>query len=95
MADGITQTILASEGDTNQLDRVFGNCMQAAIATYFEKPLDWVPHFAQFAGLDLLLAFPGGRGTADMVRRCEKAGVEVVQVEPIDLSYSSHKIPSQ
>ncbi len=30
---------------------------------------------------DLVLAFPGGRGTADMVRRAEKAGVQVVAVE--------------
>jgi predicted Rossmann-fold nucleotide-binding protein len=30
---------------------------------------------------DLVIAFPGGRGTADMVRRAEKAGVEVRVVE--------------
>lgn len=29
---------------------------------------------------DLVIAFPGGRGTADMVRRAEGAGVEVLQV---------------
>ncbi len=29
---------------------------------------------------DLVLAFPGGRGTADMVRRAEKAGIEVRRV---------------
>jgi hypothetical protein len=28
---------------------------------------------------DLVLAFPGGRGTADMVRRARKAGVEVIE----------------
>lgn len=28
---------------------------------------------------DLVLAFPGGRGTADMVRQAKAAGVEVVQ----------------
>lgn len=32
---------------------------------------------------DLVIAFPGGRGTADMVQRAEKAGIEV------------RKIPSQ
>jgi predicted polyphosphate/ATP-dependent NAD kinase len=31
-------------------------------------------------GVDLLIAFPGGRGTADMVRRARKAGVEVIEV---------------
>ena len=29
---------------------------------------------------DLVLAFPGGRGTADMVSRARKAGVRVVEV---------------
>lgn len=29
---------------------------------------------------DLVVAFPGGRGTADMVRRARAAGVEVVEV---------------
>jgi YspA, cpYpsA-related SLOG family len=29
---------------------------------------------------DLVVAFPGGRGTADMVRRAKKAGVEVLEV---------------
>jgi hypothetical protein len=30
---------------------------------------------------DLVVAFPGGRGTADMVRRAQRAGVEVIQVQ--------------
>lgn len=30
---------------------------------------------------DLVVAFPGGIGTADMVRRAEKAGVPVVQAD--------------
>lgn len=29
---------------------------------------------------DLVIAFPGGRGTADMVRRAEAAGVEVRRI---------------
>jgi hypothetical protein len=28
----------------------------------------------------MVLAFPGGRGTADMIARAEQAGVEVVKV---------------
>lgn len=31
---------------------------------------------------DLVIAFPGGRGTADMVRRARAAGVEVMQITP-------------
>jgi UDP-N-acetylmuramoylalanine-D-glutamate ligase len=30
---------------------------------------------------DLVVAFPGGSGTADMVRRAKAAGVEVIEVE--------------
>ena len=29
---------------------------------------------------DLVIAFPGGRGTADMVRKAHKAGVKVVEI---------------
>lgn len=32
------------------------------------------------AGADLVIAFPGGRGTADMVSRARETGVEVYEV---------------
>jgi Lhr-like helicase len=31
---------------------------------------------------DLVIAFPGGRGTADMVGRARKAGIRVVEISP-------------
>lgn len=31
---------------------------------------------------DLVIAFPGGKGTADMVRKARRAGVEVVEIAP-------------
>jgi hypothetical protein len=31
---------------------------------------------------NLVIAFPGGRGTADMVRRAKAAGVEVIEISP-------------
>lgn len=34
------------------------------------------------SGLDVLIAFPGGRGTADMVRRASRAGVKVIYACP-------------
>ena len=37
-------------------------------------------------GPDLLIAFPGGRGTADMVRRCAKAGIRTVQLTDADVA---------
>lgn len=30
---------------------------------------------------DLVIAFPGGRGTADMIRRAREAGVETIEVQ--------------
>lgn len=38
---------------------------------------------------DLVVAFPGSRGTADMVRRAKDAGIEVIEVkarEPINVA---------
>lgn len=32
---------------------------------------------------DLVVAFPGGRGTADMVRRAREAGIRVLEATPI------------
>lgn len=37
-----------------------------------QRMLDWKP--------DLVVAFPGGRGTADMVARAKAAGVKVIEV---------------
>lgn len=31
---------------------------------------------------DLVIAFEGGRGTADMVKKARKAGVEVIEIAP-------------
>lgn len=31
---------------------------------------------------DLVIAFPGGRGTADMVKKARRAGVQVVEIAP-------------
>lgn len=31
---------------------------------------------------DVVIAFPGGRGTADMMKRARAAGVEVIEVRP-------------
>jgi hypothetical protein len=56
-------------------------------------PADWETH-GTFAGPmrnkrmleegqpDLVIAFPGGKGTADMVRKAKKAGVKVVEIAP-------------
>lgn len=43
----LTQTILKTP--ENEAAGIFGNCMQASIAIALGKPLDYVPHFGQFA----------------------------------------------
>lgn len=55
-----------------------------------EFPADWNRHGRAAgpirnqqmldSGVDLVVAFPGGRGTADMKRRARDAGVEVFEV---------------
>jgi hypothetical protein len=30
---------------------------------------------------DLVVAFPGGKGTADMVKRAKRAGIKIVEIE--------------
>ena len=54
-------------------------------------PADWAQHGKAAgpirnqemldAGADLVIAFPGGRGTKDMIDRAEKAGVRVERIE--------------
>lgn len=34
---------------------------------------------------DFVIAFNGGKGTADMVRKARKAGVEVIDVDAVDM----------
>lgn len=46
IGDGQTQTILASP--ELEAKGVYGNCMQAAIATVLHKPIDAVPHIGAF-----------------------------------------------
>jgi hypothetical protein len=59
---------------------------------WVEFPADWKKHGKAAGGIrnqqmldegkpDLVVAFPGGVGTADMVRRAKQAGVEVVQID--------------
>lgn len=54
-------------------------------------PADWILHGRSAGPIrnqrmidegkpDLVIAFPGGAGTADMVRRARKAGIKVVEI---------------
>lgn len=56
-------------------------------------PADWKKHgkaagpirnqrMIDEAKPDIVVAFPGGRGTADMIRRAEAAGIDIIRVQP-------------
>jgi len=35
------------------------------------------------SGINLLVAFPGGKGTADMIARCQKAGIPILYADQV------------
>lgn len=78
------------EGHARGADRMAGYWARKNKITNLKFPADWDTH-GKAAGFirnqemlaerpDLVIAFAGGRGTADMVRRARAAGVKVVEV---------------
>lgn len=74
-------------GDARGADRTAAYIWDQWVQRTEAHPADWKTHGKAAgairnqemldSGVDLVVAFPGGRGTADMVRRARKAGVEV------------------
>lgn len=87
-AQGIDLIIEGGAKGADYLAHVWA-CMEGVPTERFEA--DW-ENQGSFAGParnkrmldegqpDLVIAFPGGRGTADMVRKARKAGVDVVEI---------------
>jgi len=72
-ADTLARDWAASKGITRWVCRAdWERDGKAAGPIRNQRMLEWRP--------DLVIAFPGGRGTADMVRRAKAAGVRVVEV---------------
>jgi hypothetical protein len=79
-------------GDARGADRLAGAWADAYpdILVNEPHPADWTRYGRRAgpirnqemldSGIDLVIAFPGGRGTADMVHRARKAGVKVKEV---------------
>jgi len=79
------------EGNASGADRMAGYWARKRHVDNLKFPADWMRD-GQAAGpirnakmlaegrADLVLAFPGGRGTADMVGRARAAGVLVIEV---------------
>lgn len=88
-AIGEHRNVLVIHGGARGADRLAGRIAAAAGAPVQEFPADWEKHGNAAGPIrnkqmlvegrpDLVLAMPGGRGTADMMRQARAAGVEVV-----------------
>lgn len=85
---GITEII---HGGASGADWLAGQFARYANIQVSEYPADWKKHGRAAGPIrnkqmldegkpDLVVAFPGGRGTADMVRQATKAGIHVQDV---------------
>ncbi len=80
------------EGDARGADRMAGYWARRHGHTDMKFRADWQSHGRAAGpirnqqmldeGPDMVVAFPGGRGTADMVRRARAAGVFVLSINP-------------
>lgn len=91
---GCLTIIQGGAGGADELARewAINEARQGRRAHLINEPADWTIH-GRAAGpirnqrmLDehkpeLVVAFPGGKGTADMVRRARAAGIKVIEVE--------------
>lgn len=79
-------------GDAAGADRCAGQWAERHGVKVEPYPADWERHgraagpirnqqMLDEAKPDIVIAFPGGRGTTDMVRRAEAAGIEILRVE--------------
>ena len=84
---------LVISGKSRGADKLGENWASLRGIELAEYPADWKKHGKKAGmirnqqmidetpgGVDLVVAFPGGRGTADMIRRAKKAGVEVIEI---------------
>lgn len=81
------------EGGAPGADRLASEWARSWAVPTERYEADWEAH-GNFAGPmrnrrmleegkpDIVIAFPGGRGTADMCRKARKAGVEVYEIAP-------------
>lgn len=73
-------------------DDFAGNWARRRLIEETRFPADWKSHGKPAGPIrnqqmidegkpDLVVAFPGGRGTADMVAKANRAGVEVIEID--------------
>ena len=77
------------EGDARGADRIAGYWARVRKIDNLKFRADWATHGKAAGAIrnqrmldegkpDMVLAFPGGRGTADMVRRARAAGIAIL-----------------
>lgn len=86
LTDGISMII---QGGANGADEMAGDWAKLMAIPCLRVPADWQEHGKRAGYLrnakmleykpDLVLAFPGGRGTNMMIDLAKKAGVKIVQ----------------
>lgn len=82
--------LIIIEGGAAGADRFAADWADESGLPHAKVPALWTKHFNSAGPLrnkamlllkpDLVIAFPGGRGTADMVRRAKAAGVSVQEL---------------
>jgi aspartokinase-like uncharacterized kinase len=88
---GLSGVRLLIQGGATGADDLASSWAQFNGVPQRKFPADWKAHGRAAGPLrnqqmltegkpDLVIAFPGGKGTADMVRRARAAGVEVLEV---------------
>ena len=80
------------EGDAPGVDRIAGYWARKNGLTNLKFPADWEKYGTAAGPIrnkqmldegkpDLVVAFPGGKGTANMVKLAEEAGIKVIKIE--------------
>ncbi len=87
---GLPETVI--HGGAGGADTLAGRWGEKFALSVLVFPADWKAHGRAAGPIrnqemierkpDFVVAFPGGRGTADMVRRARKAGVDVAEIKP-------------
>lgn len=92
--DGLDPVEVLIHGAAPGADRLAYGWANARGVPALAYPADWTRHGRAAGPIrnqqmleegrpDLVIAFPGGRGTADMVRRAKDAGIVVVEIGPL------------
>jgi hypothetical protein len=84
-------TLIIIQGGASGADQLAREWCVARCVPYINYPADWRTHGKKAGPIrnqqmlddgkpDLVMAFPGGRGTADMVRRATDANIKVIML---------------